>query len=78
MVKLPLKSYGVGTGKTLKYFWPLFNIMHEKVKHCQVEPIYFINWNQRKAAVLFGSSFTSFNLASSQLKCFIRLFKALK
>ena len=38
MVKLPLKSYGVGTGKTLKYFWPLFNIMHEKVKHCQ--------WNQ--------------------------------
>ena len=26
MVKLPLKSYGVGTGKTLKYFWPLFNM----------------------------------------------------
>ena len=33
MAKRTIKSYSVHTARFLKYFWPFFNIMHEKIKH---------------------------------------------
>ena len=30
-----LKSCGVNNAKILRYVWPFFNIMHEKVKTCK-------------------------------------------
>ena len=32
MAKHTLKSCGVHTAKFLKYVWPFYNIMHERVK----------------------------------------------
>ena len=38
VVKWPnilLKFYGVNTARFLKYVWPFYNIMHEKIKKAE-------------------------------------------
>ena len=41
------KSCGVNTTRFLKYVWPFYNIMHQRVKEDMIE-IYFVNYCQSK------------------------------
>ena len=46
--KIILKSCGVHTARFLKYVWPLYNIMHESVKH----PLFLNNGHKNLQKVL--------------------------